>query len=42
MQERKSLDEHYQRGIIATSDILDMSKDIWAIYTGLLAWVIDG
>jgi len=42
MRERKALDEHYQRGIIATRDILDLSKDIWAIPTGLLAWAIDG
>ena len=42
MQERKALDEHYQRGIIATHDILDLSNDIWAIPTGLLAWTIDG
>jgi hypothetical protein len=42
MQERKALDEHYQRGIIATRDILDLSKNIWAIPAGLLAWTIDG
>jgi hypothetical protein len=42
MRERKALDQHYQRGIIATRDILDLSKDIWAVPTGLLAWTIDG
>ena len=42
MQSGKALDEHYQRGIIATRDILDLSKDIWAVPTGLLAWAIDG
>jgi predicted AAA+ superfamily ATPase len=42
MRERKALDEHYQRGIVATRDILDLSVDIWAIPTGLLAWTIDG
>jgi hypothetical protein len=42
MQESKALDKHYQRGIIATRDILDLSKDIWAIPAGLLAWTIDG
>lgn len=41
-QERRGLNEHYQRGIIATRDILDCSEDIWAIPTGLLAWAIDG
>jgi hypothetical protein len=41
-RERKALDEHYQRGIVATRDILDLSDDIWAIPTGLLAWTIDG
>jgi len=41
-QERRGLNERYQRGIIATRDILDPSEDIWAIPTGLLAWVIDG
>ena len=41
-QERKALDEHYQRGVIATRDILDLSEDIWAIPSGLLAWTIDG
>jgi predicted AAA+ superfamily ATPase len=42
MRERRALDEHYQRGIIATRDILDLSDEIWAIPTGLLAWTIDG
>jgi len=42
MQERKALDEHYRRGIIATRDILDLSEGIWAIPAGLLAWTIDG
>lgn len=41
-QERKALDEHYQRGVIATRDILDLNDDIWAIPSGLLAWTIDG
>ena len=40
--ERKALDEHYQRGVIATRDILALSEDIWAIPSGLLAWSIDG
>jgi uncharacterized protein len=42
MRERRALDQHYQRGIVATRDILDLSDDIWAIPTGLLAWTIDG
>jgi hypothetical protein len=41
-QERRSMNERYQRGIIATRDILDCSEDIRAIPTGLLAWVING
>jgi predicted AAA+ superfamily ATPase len=40
--ERKALDEHYQRGVIATRDILDLSEGIWAVPSGLLAWSIDG
>jgi predicted AAA+ superfamily ATPase len=41
-QERKALDQQYQRGVIATRDILDVSEGIWAIPSGLLAWAIDG
>jgi len=40
-KERKALDEHYGRGIIATRDILDLSDHIWAVPTGLLAWIIE-
>jgi len=40
--ERRMLDEHYGRGIIATRDILDLSGSIWAVPAGLLAWTIDG
>jgi hypothetical protein len=42
MQERKALEQRYQRGILATRDVLDLSKNIWAVPTGLLAWTIDG
>ncbi len=38
---RKALSEHYQRGVIATRDILDCSEGIWAVPAGLLAWAID-
>jgi predicted AAA+ superfamily ATPase len=39
--ERRMLEEHHQRGIIATRDILDLNENIWAIPTALLAWTID-
>ena len=38
---RRMLDEHHGHGILATRDILDLSENIWAIPTGLLAWTID-
>jgi hypothetical protein len=34
------LEEHHQRGIIATRDVLDLNENIWAIPTALLAWTI--
>jgi hypothetical protein len=39
---RRMLDEHHGHGILATRDILDLSENIWAIPTGLLAWTIGG
>ena len=36
--ERRALDEHYQRGIVATRDILDMADSIWAVPATLVAW----
>ena len=36
--ERRALDEHYQRGIVATRDILDMAESIWAVPAALVAW----
>lgn len=41
-QERAALEEHYQRGVVATRDILDLDDGIWAVPAGLLAWAIDG
>lgn len=41
-QERAALDEHYERGIVATRDILDLDDHIWAVPAGLLVWSIDG
>jgi predicted AAA+ superfamily ATPase len=40
--ERRILDEHYGRGILATRDVLDLSENIWAVPAGLVAWTIDG
>lgn len=40
-KERKALDEHYGRGILATRDVLDVNQDIWAVPTGLLAWMLE-
>jgi hypothetical protein len=39
--ERRTLDERYGRGIIATRDILDVSDNVWALPTGLLAWIVE-
>lgn len=39
--ERRTLEERCGRGIIATRDVLDTSDNVWAIPTGLLAWIID-
>ena len=40
-KERKALDEHYGRGILATRDILDVGEEIWAVPAGLLAWMVE-
>lgn len=40
-RERKALDKHYGRGIVATRDILDTHDHIWAVPAGLLAWMIE-
>jgi predicted AAA+ superfamily ATPase len=40
-KERKALDEHYGRGIVATRDILDLGEDIWAVPAGLLVWMVE-
>ncbi len=39
--ERRALDERYGRGIVATRDILDVTENIWAVPTGLLAWIVE-
>lgn len=39
--ERQALDEHYQRGVVATRDILDTTDAIWAVPAGLFAWMIN-
>jgi predicted AAA+ superfamily ATPase len=41
-RERQALGDTYQRGVVATRDILDTADDIWAIPSGLLVWLIDG
>jgi len=30
-----------QRGIVATRDILDVGDAVWAVPSGLLAWMIE-
>ncbi len=40
-KERKALNEHYGRGIVATRDILDVDEEIWAVPAGLLAWMVE-
>lgn len=40
--ERRGLEEHYRRGIVATRDILDLSDSVWAVPAALLVWTIDG
>ena len=40
-KERKALDEHSGRGILATRDILDVGEEIWAVPAGLLAWMVE-
>jgi uncharacterized protein len=38
--ERRTLDERYGHGIIATRDILDLTDGVWAVPAGLLAWIV--
>jgi predicted AAA+ superfamily ATPase len=40
-KERKALDEHYGRGIVATRDVLDVGEAIWAVPAGLLVWMVE-
>jgi predicted AAA+ superfamily ATPase len=39
--ERQALQEHYGDGIVATREILDTSGDIWAVPSGLVAWMME-
>lgn len=41
-RERQALAENYQRGVVATRDILDTTEAIWAVPSGVLTWLIDG
>lgn len=40
-RESRALDERYERGIVATRDILDVGNAVWAVPAGLLAWMIE-